>query len=61
MVTAERAREILRHVETVIVDEVHALIRDKRGSHLSLTLARLDHINEKRPARDRAVGDGAAD
>ncbi len=51
MMTAERAREILRHVETVIVDEVHALIRDKRGSHLSLTLARLDHINEKRPAR----------
>jgi ATP-dependent Lhr-like helicase len=51
MMTAERAREILRHVGTVIVDEVHALIRDKRGSHLSLTLARLDHISEKRPAR----------
>jgi ATP-dependent Lhr-like helicase len=51
MVTAERSREILRHVRTVIVDEVHALIRDKRGSHLSLTLARLDHISEQRPAR----------
>ncbi|MEO8458861.1 MAG: DEAD/DEAH box helicase, partial [Chloroflexota bacterium] len=51
MITAQRPREILRHVETVIVDEVHALIRDKRGSHLSLTLARLDHISEKRPAR----------
>jgi ATP-dependent Lhr-like helicase len=51
MVTAERSREILRHVQTVIVDEVHALIRDKRGSHLSLTLARLDHISEKRPTR----------
>jgi len=51
MITAERSREILRHVQTVIVDEVHALIRDKRGSHLSLTLARLDHINEKRPTR----------
>ncbi|HUF53625.1 MAG TPA: DEAD/DEAH box helicase [Dehalococcoidia bacterium] len=51
MVTAERARAILRNVQTVIVDEVHALIRDKRGSHLSLTLARLDHINKRRPAR----------
>ena len=51
MVTAQRAREILRHVSTVIVDEVHALIRDKRGSHLALTLARLDHISESRPAR----------
>jgi len=51
MITAERAREILRHVQTVIVDEVHALIRDKRGSHLGLTLARLDHICESRPAR----------
>ncbi len=51
MVTAERSREILRNVKTVIVDEVHALIRDKRGSHLSLTLARLDHIANERPAR----------
>ncbi|MEO6197102.1 MAG: DEAD/DEAH box helicase, partial [Dehalococcoidia bacterium] len=51
MVTAERAREVLRTVTTVIVDEVHALIRDKRGSHLSLTLARLDHICASRPAR----------
>jgi ATP-dependent Lhr-like helicase len=51
MVTAERSRAILRDVQTVIIDEVHALIRDKRGSHLSLTLARLDHMNERRPAR----------
>ena len=49
MVTAERSRAILRNVKTVIVDEVHALIRDKRGSHLALTLARLDHICDKRP------------
>src|SRR6266545_3686513 len=38
-------------VKTVIVDEVHALLRDKRGSHLALTLARLDHTCERRPAR----------
>ncbi|HLB27030.1 MAG TPA: DEAD/DEAH box helicase, partial [Dehalococcoidia bacterium] len=51
MLTAERSREILRRVKTVIVDEVHALVRDKRGSHLALTLARLDHVCAERPAR----------
>ncbi|MFA7248970.1 MAG: DEAD/DEAH box helicase [Dehalococcoidia bacterium] len=44
MVTAERARATLTGVRTVIVDEIHALARDRRGSHLALTLARLDHI-----------------
>ncbi len=42
--TAERSRELLRSVGTVIVDEIHALADDKRGSHLALTLARLDHL-----------------
>src|SRR3990172_4735927 len=51
MLTAARAREVLRTVKTVIVDEVHALIRDKRGSHLSLSLARLDHVANARPSR----------
>jgi ATP-dependent Lhr-like helicase len=51
MLTAARSRETLRHVRTVIVDEIHALARDKRGSHLSLTLARLDNVCEQRPAR----------
>ena len=51
MVTAERSRETLRRVTTVIVDEIHALARDRRGSHLALTLARLDHIADERPQR----------
>ena len=51
MLTAERSREVLRSAKTVIVDEVHALIRDKRGSHLALSLARLDHVCGQRPAR----------
>jgi ATP-dependent Lhr-like helicase len=37
------ARETLRGVETVIVDEIHALAATKRGSHLAVTLERLDH------------------
>lgn len=40
------ARETLRTVETVIVDEVHALAGDKRGAHLSLSLERLDDLLE---------------
>ena len=35
---------MLRTVKTVIVDEIHALIDDKRGSHLALSLARLDDL-----------------
>ncbi len=41
LLTAEKSRETLRSVDTVIVDEIHALVRDKRGSHLSLSLERL--------------------
>ena len=50
MVTAERSRAILRRVRTVIVDEIHAVARDKRGCHLGLTLERLDAQCETRPA-----------
>jgi ATP-dependent Lhr-like helicase len=41
LLTSVRGRERLRFVETVIVDEIHALVRDKRGSHLALSLERL--------------------
>ncbi|MET0403564.1 MAG: DEAD/DEAH box helicase [Cystobacter sp.] len=47
--TAERARATLRGVRTVIVDEIHALARDKRGSHFALSLERLKAITEVRP------------
>jgi len=51
LLTAERSRKILRNVDTVIVDEIHALARDKRGSHLTLTLERLDHLAVGPPTR----------
>jgi len=51
MVTAGKSREILRTVRTVIVDEIHAVARDKRGSHLALTLERLQHVATARPLR----------
>src|SRR5687768_1805663 len=40
LLTSAKSRDLLKSVRTVIVDEIHALARDKRGSHLSLTLAR---------------------
>jgi ATP-dependent Lhr-like helicase len=51
LVTAARSRERLRSVRTVIVDEIHAVARDKRGSHLALTLERLDALAKHRPQR----------
>jgi len=46
------ARETLRTVHTVIVDEVHAIAGSKRGAHLALSLARLDALtNRERPAQ----------
>jgi ATP-dependent Lhr-like helicase len=44
LLTSEGGRRMLRSVRTVIVDEIHALARDKRGSHLALSLERLDAL-----------------
>ncbi len=49
--TAERSRATLETVDTVIVDEIHALARDKRGSHLTLSLERLQAVTERPPVR----------
>ena len=55
LITAQRGREMLGAVGTVIVDEIHALARDKRGSHLALSLERLDRLvtgnGRRRPTR----------
>src|SRR6185312_15352347 len=37
-------RELLKTVRTVVVDEIHAVARDKRGAHLMLSLERLDAL-----------------
>ncbi|HZV79590.1 MAG TPA: DEAD/DEAH box helicase, partial [Candidatus Binatus sp.] len=44
LLTAARSREALRTVSTVIVDEIHAMVPNKRGPHLALSLARLDRL-----------------
>jgi len=44
LLTAERSRQMLKTATTVVIDEIHAMVDDKRGSHLSLSLARLDDL-----------------
>jgi len=51
LLTTEKSRRVLRTVRTVIVDEIHAVARDKRGSHLALTLERLDALALEKPVR----------
>jgi len=50
LLLTSQAREALRGVETIIVDEVHAVTATKRGAHLALSLERLDALLE-RPAQ----------
>ena len=50
LVTAERGRTMLRAARTVIVDEIHSVAGNKRGSHLALTLERLESLaGQERP------------
>ncbi len=51
LLLTSQAREILRGVEHVIVDEVHALAGTKRGAHLALSLERLSHLADNEPQR----------
>ena len=51
LLTAAKPREALRSVSTLIVDEIHALVNSKRGSHLALSIARLDALTDARAQR----------
>jgi len=51
LLLTSRAREVLRTVETVIVDEIHALAPTKRGAHLALSLERLCELTGREPQR----------
>ncbi len=52
LLTAAGSRAALGEVTTVIVDEIHAVARDRRGAHLALSLERLDHLQRgRRPQR----------
>ena len=60
LLLTSHARETLRVVETVIVDEIHALVPTKRGAHLALSLERLEALVRHAAAAHRPLGDAAA-
>jgi ATP-dependent Lhr-like helicase len=47
LMLTSKAREFLAETDSVIVDEIHAVARTKRGAHLALTLERLEHVAAK--------------
>src|ERR1700756_4855003 len=51
LLTSDKSRAILRDVETVIVDEIHAVADDKRGAHLALSLERLEALTADSSSR----------
>ena len=51
LLLTSNAREALRSIETVVVDEIHALVATKRGAHLAVSLERLEHLCGRRLQR----------
>lgn len=47
LLTSQKGRDLLKPTTTLIIDEIHALARDKRGSHLSLSMVRLSQLTNK--------------
>ncbi|HEX6322549.1 MAG TPA: DEAD/DEAH box helicase, partial [Vicinamibacterales bacterium] len=51
LLLTSNARETLRAIHTVIIDEIHALVPTKRGAHLALSLERLEQLTAAPPQR----------
>src|SRR5581483_6259118 len=51
LLVTSNARDVLTTIETIIIDEIHALVPTKRGAHLALSLERLIARCEKEPQR----------
>lgn len=51
LMLTSQARETLRSVQAVIIDEIHTMAGSKRGAHLALSLERLSHLCEEEPQR----------
>ena len=51
LLLTSQAAEALRTVDTVIIDEIHALVPTKRGAHLALSLERLEALTKRRLQR----------
>src|SRR5258706_9916441 len=46
LLTSESGRRVLKTIRTLIVDEIHALVDDRRGAHLAISMERLAHLTE---------------
>src|SRR5206468_3946777 len=51
LMLTSNAREAMRSIDTIIVDEIHALVPTKRGAHMALSLERLERLCAKPPQR----------
>lgn len=51
LLLTSNAREMFRGVETIIIDEIHALVPNKRGAHLALSIERLERLCDEPPQR----------
>jgi ATP-dependent Lhr-like helicase len=51
LLLTSNAREALRSIDTIIIDEIHALVPTKRGAHLALSLERLEQLCDQPPQR----------
>jgi ATP-dependent helicase Lhr and Lhr-like helicase len=51
LMMTSNARDVLQGVETIIIDEIHALVPNKRGAHMALSIERLTARCEKAPQR----------
>src|SRR3984893_18566103 len=51
LLLTSNARELLRSIDPTVVDEIHAVVPTKRGSHLALSIERLEHLTSRRIQR----------
>src|SRR3989442_10596393 len=56
LILTSLARDALKTVESVIVDEIHAVVPSKRGSHLALSLERLEELRGRNASKLQRVG-----
>src|SRR5262249_53058946 len=56
LLLTSRARERLASIDTVIIDEIHALVPGKRGTHLALSLERLEALKAEAGTRVQRIG-----
>ena len=61
LILTSKARDSLRGVETVIVDEVHALAGNKRGAHLAISLERLDALRDSTAEDESGPGQSGSE